>query len=107
MNMLNDQEILQKIKMKIKEVVPENGQAFLFGSRARHQATENSDWDILVLLDKKKVMSEDYDNISYELRALGWNMLQSINTVIYTKQQWKDNSYSLFNKSVEEDAIVL
>ena len=105
--MLNDKEILQKIRMKLKEVVPENGQAFLFGSRARYEATENSDWDILVLLDKKKVMSEDYDNISYELRSLGWDMHQSVNTVIYTKQQWQDNSHSLFNKSVEEDAIAL
>ena len=32
----------------------------LYGSRARNEATEDSDWDLLILLDKPKIEQHDY-----------------------------------------------
>ena len=40
---------IRNVAMKLK---PENGKIILFGSQARGDAHENSDWDILVLLDR-------------------------------------------------------
>jgi predicted nucleotidyltransferase len=45
--------ILNKIRKKLKRIAP-NSKAILFGSRARVNPAPNSDWDILILLDKEK-----------------------------------------------------
>ena len=37
----------------------------LFGPQARGDAREDSDWDILILLNKDKVELDDHDYISY------------------------------------------
>lgn len=49
--MQSEQAILFGIKA-VLEVVPDAG-VILFGSRARKEAREESDWDILVLTDEQ------------------------------------------------------
>ena len=34
----------------------------LFGSQARGDAREDSDWDILILIDKERINNDDFDN---------------------------------------------
>ena len=65
----------------------------LFGSQARGDAREDSDWDVLVLLDKDRIRLEDIDNVS--------------NTVLYTIDDWAKNSFTPFHKNVEAEAIAL
>ena len=65
-------KILHSIKSTLQNVLPSDVHAFLYGSQARGDAGANSDWDVLILLDKQKVEPEDYDNISYPLVELGW-----------------------------------
>jgi len=36
----------------------------LFGSQVRGDAREDSDWDILILLNKEKLDNSDHDNYS-------------------------------------------
>ena len=43
----------------------------LFGPQARGDAREDSDWDILILLNKDKVELDDHDYISYPFFELG------------------------------------
>ena len=48
-------EILKKLSLIATKVFPNNeGRAFLYGSRARGEAPNDSDWDILVLTKLKK-----------------------------------------------------
>jgi predicted nucleotidyltransferase len=42
--------LLNRIKETVRELEPE-ADLVLFGSHARNQATPESDWDILILLD--------------------------------------------------------
>ena len=65
------EEILQSIKVILHSVAPD-GKVILFGSRARGDAREDSDWDLLILLDKPQIESSDFDKISYPLYELGW-----------------------------------
>ena len=96
-----------EIKTVLRQVLPQNGKAILFGSQARGDAGENSDWDILILLDKQKLDATDYDEISYPLRELGWKMKACINPVMYTLKDWMKYSFSPFYYNVTKDGVEL
>ena len=97
--------IQNEIAKTIRQVVPESGEAYLFGSQARRTATKDSDWDILVLLDKNRITLDDYDYIAYPLREKGWDLNVIINTVLYTKNDWEKYSYTPFYKNVMSERV--
>lgn len=98
--------ILQEIKRTLHTVAP-NAKAILFGSRARNDAREDSDWDILILIEKDKIRNEDFDTVAYPLVELGWTIGEMINPVLYTFNEWRKRSFTIFHKNVEEEGIVL
>lgn len=100
-------DILNEIKRTAKEVLPKGGQLILFGSRARNEATEDSDWDLLILLDKPEIDMKDRNEVAYPFRALSWDVGELISPIIYTKENWRKMSFSPFYKNVEQDGIVL
>ena len=99
-------QILERIKQLAIAVLPQGSSLWLFGSRARGDESQSSDWDLLILLDKSKITSEDYD-LAYFFRELGWDLNATISPHIYSKKQWKDWSFLPFYKNVEQDKIVL
>ena len=98
--------IIDNIKKVARENLPPNSTLLLYGSRARGDYHEESDWDLLVLIDKPKVTSDDYD-ATYPLRELGWDIGEEINPHVYTKKQWNSWTFAPFYKNVEKDKIVL
>lgn len=105
MNQENQQQVIQAIADKAKSVVPPNSEMILFGSRARGDAHEDSDWDILILLDKDHISFSDYSLYSYPFRELGWDLGQYINVVLFTKKSWQEDSASPFHENVNEEGI--
>lgn len=100
------ESILQEIKRTLHAVAPD-AKAILFGSRARNDAREDSDWDILILIEKDKIKNEDFDTVAYPLFELGWTIGEMINPVLYTFNEWRKRSFTIFHKNVEEEGIVL
>ena len=100
-------KVMQEIGKTARNVAPQAKRILLFGSQARGDAREDSDWDVLVLLDKDRIRLEDIDNVSYPLRELGWELGEDINTVLYTVDDWAKSSFTPFHKNVEAEAIVL
>lgn len=78
---------------------------YLYGSRARGDADVESDWDILIILNKDRIEKSDYDELSFPLTELGWELNQSIIPVIYTMEQWESENSLFFRKNVEQDAL--
>ena len=103
----HNNEVIDNIKALAKRTLPSNASVILYGSRARGEATENSDWDLLILLDKSSIEQSDYDTFVYPFTYLGWEMSEMIIPVAYTKQEWNSISYLPFYKNVEQDKIVL
>lgn len=87
---------LNAIRECLAKNMPAGGKAILFGSQARGTARDDSDWDILIILDKEKLMAADYDNITYPLTKLGWELGEEINPVMYTTKEWEKYRKSLF-----------
>lgn len=101
------QQIIQAISKKAKEITPEGSEIILFGSQARGDARPSSDWDVLILLDKEKVTSNDIDNYAYPLWEMGLDYNESINAILFTKEQWQRNVASPLNENVAHDGIRL
>ncbi len=98
-------QIIDAIADKAKSVVPPHSELILFGSRARGEAHEGSDWDILILLDKDRIRLDDYARYSYPFRELGWDLGQYINVVLFTKKGWQDDAASPFHENVTEEGV--
>ena len=69
---------LTRIKQTAISTIPKGGRAILYGSRARGDARKDSDWDILIILDKDTLDQSDYDNVSYSFVLLGCDLGQAI-----------------------------
>ena len=100
-------KIIQAITDTAKAVVPKGAEVILFGSQARGDARKDSDWDVLILLDKDRITSQDIDDYSYPLCELGWSFNESINALLFTKKDWNRDVASPFHQNVTEDGISL
>lgn len=101
------QDIIQAIKGTAKEVLPSNTRVVLFGSRARNDARENSDWDLLIVLNKdKRDISDMYDYVCPFIE-LGIDNNAEINPVLYTKKEWESRKFTMFHHNVEKEGIEL
>ncbi len=99
-------DILQKVKQILKTAAPD-ARILLYGSRARGDAQYDSDWDILVILNKQKIESSDYDLISYPIYELGWQEDVMFSVKLFTQTEWMERSFTPFYKNVEKEGIVL
>ena len=94
---MNYEEKFQKISSAAQSILPQDGEAWLFGSQARKTANSESDWDILILLEKEKISLDDYDIYAYPFIELGWDI----------EAKWKESSFTPFYKNVMNDRIRL
>jgi len=105
--MCTTNEMITGLKEVAKRNLPFNGRIYLYGSRARGDAKEDSDWDILILLDKEKISTEDFNNVAYPLVEFGWTVDADISPQLYTKAEWNKMSFMPYYKNVEHDKIVI
>ena len=100
-----DNQIIEEIQALAKSVLPSGSSLWLYGSRARGDAHEGSDWDLLILLDKDKLEQSDYDNVSYPFVLLGCDMGEEMNPIMYTKKEWESYRITPFYENVIHDGI--
>ncbi|MBR3557478.1 MAG: nucleotidyltransferase domain-containing protein [Bacteroidales bacterium] len=99
---------INALRGEIDALLPSGARVLLFGSRARGTCRPDSDWDLLVILNRDGHSTwEDYDNVGYPLNMLFWSLGQDVNTIIQTKDEWNQKSFTPFYKNVMKDAIVL
>ena len=102
-----DKQVFDSIKETLAEVLPKQAIALLYGSQARGDARQDSDWDILIVLDKAQLQPDDYDTVTYPLTKLGWDIGAEINPIMYTKKEWEASRITPFYHNVIKDAIAL
>lgn len=99
--------VIENIRNVAKTALPRNGNVILYGSQARGDAGDNSDWDLLILLDKPVIEQSDYDNVVFPFTYLGWDLGEMIIPVVYTKKEWENSKFLPFYKNVERDKLVI
>jgi len=104
---MSNDAIIESISSAIHAQDP-SAQAFLFGSRARGDHKRNSDWDILILVDNKKVTNDIEDKFRDVLYNIELESGQIISTFIYTKEYWqKKLKLSPLFESIKKEGIKL
>lgn len=82
------QEItLERIKRIILDKDP-SAKIYLYGSRARGTMKPDSDWDLLILLNKKKITADVERNLTYPLFDLEFEIGEVISPMVYPEAEW-------------------
>jgi uncharacterized protein len=99
--------LLAKVKECVLAIEP-FAEVFLFGSRARNDFAEFSDWDFLVLVDGA-VTTTRADRIRHSLYEIEWETGEVISTIVKSRQLWNDPGYRIvpLHKSIEREGILL
>ena len=101
------EHIVNQIREIVHRVAP-TAKTILYGSEARGDAREDSDIDLLVLLDKEKLTFEDEAEISWPLYELEIKTGVSINPLIMPKISWENRPFKTpFYVNVVNEGIVL
>ena len=99
-------DILYQIQQLGRQLLPEDAHLLLYGSRARGDYHEGSDWDLLVLLNRPQEAS-DFQNIAYPIMELGFDLGEYFSVQTYSQEEWETMSFLPYYKNVEQDKIVL
>ncbi len=102
---MNQKDFLDKIKTQVLKE-DENASLILFGSRARGDYREDSDWDVLVITDKEanaQLKRKIYEDI-YEVEL---EYMQPVSTIIFEKEKWRSMSITPLYKNVAAEGKLL
>ncbi|MBQ7531402.1 MAG: nucleotidyltransferase domain-containing protein [Paludibacteraceae bacterium] len=98
---------IQSIRTVGKQILPPGSHLWLYGSRARGDNRKDSDWDLMVLVDKDRQLLQDFDRYVYPFIEMGWQRGEQINPMFYTVDEWQKRSFTPFYHNVEHDKVVL
>ena len=101
----SEQHIQSELANAARTILPANAKLILFGSHARNEATEESDWDLLSLMDKENITDSDYDKYVWPLVTLGWNLGEYFSVKMYSADNWRKRSGTPFYKNVEREGV--
>jgi uncharacterized protein len=100
-------KILNQIKRIVKDKEP-SAKIYLYGSRSRGTAKDNSDWDLLILLNRDDISNEVEREITYPLYDLEFDTGEVISPMIYSEKEW-NSKYKVtpFYQNVMREGILL
>jgi predicted nucleotidyltransferase len=99
--------IFLQITQRIRSVEPD-AKIILYGSYARGEEKKDSDIDLLILVNKKKVTFQDEKRISFPLYDLEFDTGQIISPVILSMSDWNDrHRITPFYENVQNEGIEL
>jgi uncharacterized protein len=96
---------------EIKKLVTEKNSAakiYLYGSRVKGTAKQDSDWDILILLNTDKITPEIENEITSPLFDLEIETGEVISPMIYAEYEW-NTKYEItpFYKNIMKEGQLL
>jgi len=106
--MVYEKEIVTSMILNSVKRKDPNAEIILFGSRARSQETNDSDWDILILLNKAEVSRNLEKEFRDELYNIELEIGEPISTFVFSKMDWEGkHKYTPLYQNVKRDGIIL
>ncbi|MDZ7696329.1 MAG: nucleotidyltransferase domain-containing protein [Deltaproteobacteria bacterium] len=104
---MSRERLLEQIRRAVREVEP-GAEIILYGSRSRGDASEESDWDFLVLIDGA-VSDERTDRIRHRLYEVEWESGEVISSIVRNREEWNSGIYQAmpFHRRVQQEGIRL
>lgn len=102
-----DHQLLAECKAAIEEVAPD-ASLILYGSRARGDAREDSDYDLLVLADREPDMELEQAIVG-RLVPLEVRTGKVLTVLVYSRSQWESALYRAmpFHKNVTREGVLI
>ena len=101
------EHVVKQIKEIVHRVAP-TARAILYGSEARGDVREDSDIDLLVLLDKEHPTLEDENVVRLPLYELEIKTGVSINPYIISRKAWEQRPFKTpFDVNIVNEGILL
>ncbi len=102
-----EQNIASMIADKIKEKDP-SANVILYGSHARGESHVESDWDILVLLDKPNVDLKTEQEFRHHLFDLELEIGEPISIYVHSKRTWEEKyAVTPWYKNIHKEGVAL
>ena len=99
--------ILNSISALGARVLPKSARLILFGSQARNDAHEESDWDLLILLKNRHPGKDDFGTYAYPFVELGWEYGAYFSPKIYTYSEWDERKGTPFYENISREGVVI
>lgn len=101
------QHIIQLIRQKVSEL-DNTAEVILYGSRARGDNKRDSDWDVMILLNRKNVDKKVEQTYRHLLLDIELEIGVPISVFVYSKSDW-EGKYSItpLYKSIKKEGILI
>jgi len=99
--------LLKRIQEEVHSAAPD-AEVILYGSRSRGEAGQNSDWDLLILVNRQidqKLITKIRDHL-YDLELETDSVLSSI---IRTREEWYSEKYTALplKQVIDREGVLL
>lgn len=102
---MENRDFLNKVKGTIKKI-DIDAIIILFGSRARGDFNETSDWDLLILLNKP-VDEKLKVQIRNKLFETELETEQVISTIIHSRQIWESLNITPLYETIKKEGVIV
>ena len=100
------EKILKHIKDSIEELEPKS-EVILFGSRARGDEREDSDWDLLILVPYHAGIKEE-QKFRHKLFEIELQFGQAISTLVKSKKEWEGRfRFTPLYQNIRKEGIII
>lgn len=101
------QHIIRLIRQKVNEL-DNTAEVILYGSRARGDNKRDSDWDVMILLNRKTVDKKVEQIFRHHLLDIELEIGVPVSVFVYSKSEW-EGKYSItpLFKSIKKEGILI
>ncbi|HPT32451.1 MAG TPA: nucleotidyltransferase domain-containing protein [Prolixibacteraceae bacterium] len=105
--MKNQDSFLEEIKRIVLQR-DATAKIYLYGSRSRGTSKKESDWDLLILLNRETITAEIEEDITFSLYDLEFDTGEVISPMVYSEKEW-NSKYNItpFYHNVMKEGILL
>jgi predicted nucleotidyltransferase len=105
--MTKSDHIIGLIRQSVTSTAP-GATLILYGSYARSEQNQESDIDILILVDKANLSREDVKKIKYPLYDIEFETGVIISPIVLAKPEWESKHFiTPFYEKIKNEGIIL